>query len=94
MSEQESGTELKFAVDKMTESEIRTRLEPLAERASIKSIINSASGRARDPQGMEPWTYFIVALGAHVAADQINDLIGAIKHRFADKKIREVGNSK
>ena len=76
-------------VDTMTEVEIRRRLSEVDPSISIVEVSNAETSSRRKPQGMEPFTYFVVVFTAHLAAGMTHDLVmQQIKKKFADKNAK------
>ncbi len=80
--------QVRVQVDAMTEEEIKARLAEIDPALGIQEVSNAQSASRRKPQGMEPFTYFVVAYGAHVAAHLTGELIELIKKKFGDKHVK------
>jgi hypothetical protein len=73
-------------VDAMTEADIRVRLEEIDPSLNVQEFSGTQSSSRRKSQGMEPFTYFVIAFSAHLAAGITHEaLMALIKKKFADK---------
>ena len=76
-------------VDAMTEADIQARLCEIDPSLAIEKVSGAQTVSRRKPQGMEPFTYFVIAYGAHLAAGLTHELIiHQIKKKFEDKHVQ------
>ncbi|MEP5732415.1 MAG: hypothetical protein ABJL67_23950 [Sulfitobacter sp.] len=79
-----------FRVSSMTEAEIRERLSEFGEDITLENVSNTKQSGRRQPQGIEPFTYFVVVFAAHLAAGLAHDAIKKkLETKFQDKDISD-----
>lgn len=81
--------QVRVQVDTMSEEAIRARIAEINPSFVVENISGAQTDSRRKPQGMEPFTYFVVAFGAHLAAGLTHEAIThLIKKKFEDKNVR------
>jgi len=81
--------EIRVRVDAMSETDIVARLSEIDPSLSIQDVVGAQSTSLRKPQGMEPFTYFVIAFAAHLSAGITHDFIRMqVKKKFADKNVK------
>jgi len=85
--------EMTFAIAQSSAEDIAQRLDGI-EGVRLVRVIEPSGSRLRPAQRMEPFTYFVVAFAAHVAAGVAHDgLVEVIKRAFADKDVQVSSNT-
>jgi hypothetical protein len=81
--------QVRVQVDAMTEAAIQARLAEIDPSLAIEKVSGAQTDSRRKPQGMEPFTYFVIAFSAHLAAGLTHELIiQQIKKKFEDKHVQ------